>query len=147
MSVSLYVSPFARTLQTARNLREAFEENIVHTHVEPRVREQEFGNLQGDDFKNYRGEQLQLGRFFYRFPTGESGADVYARVKQWWDNTLLPLNHRNDAEPVDAIVVVTHGLTMRLILMQVGWAVGYLVGATNFSSGATAGANASCWCW
>lgn len=72
--------------------------------MEPRLREQEFGNLQGDEFIKYREEQtkviwagrtffpkllrlfvasiFQIGRFWYRFPTGESGADVYDRVKQ-----------------------------------------------------------------
>ncbi len=25
---------------------------------------------------------MKVGRFWYRFPTGESGADVYDRIKQ-----------------------------------------------------------------
>merc|ERR1712187_8932 len=53
---------------------------------------------------------------------GESGADAYDRVKNWWDDTLLRLNARSGYEDVDNIVVITHGLTMRLILMQLyGW--------------------------
>jgi len=35
---------------------------------------QEFGNLQGEEFKAWRHEQASVGRFWYRFPTGESGA-------------------------------------------------------------------------
>ena len=68
--------------QTARCLRTAIEPNLIHTYIEPRVREQEFGNLQGDEFKAFRAEQMRVGRFFYRFPTGESGADVYGRHGQ-----------------------------------------------------------------
>jgi len=121
-NVHLFVSPFERTLQTSRNLREALEGQVKHTYIEPRIREQEFGNLQGDDFKNFRREQNQVGRFWYRFPSGESGADVYDRVKNWWDDTLLNVNVRPGYEGVENLVVITHGLTMRLILMQLyGW--------------------------
>jgi len=45
--VHMIVSPFQRTLQTARNIRTSFESQIFHTYVDSRIREQEFGNLQG----------------------------------------------------------------------------------------------------
>lgn len=120
-TVHLYVSPFIRTLQTARNLREPLGSQVVHTYITPQIREQEFGNLQGVDFKQFRQEQLKVGRLYYRFPTGESGCDVYDRVKVWWDS-MIHVNDRPGQPIVDNIVVVTHGLTMRLILMQLyGW--------------------------
>mmetsp|Transcript_96561 Transcript_96561/g.272972 ORF Transcript_96561/g.272972 Transcript_96561/m.272972 type:complete len:503 (+) Transcript_96561:48-1556(+) len=116
--VHLFVSPFQRTLQTARNIALALGDQIIHTEKDPRIREQEFGNLQGADFETYREEQKMVGRYFYRFPTGESGADVYVRVKDWWDSAMLPLNLRPMFPHADTVVVVTHGLTMRLILMS-----------------------------
>lgn len=121
-SAHLVISPFERTLQTSRNLRKSIEANISHTYIEPRVREQEFGNLQGDEFQSFRKEQKSVGRFYYRFPTGESGADVHARTCSWWEGWVRQVNLRPGFEPVDALIVVTHGLTMRLILMQLyGW--------------------------
>merc|ERR1712032_976631 len=87
-------------------------------------REQEFGNLQGEEFSDYRREQQSIGRFFYRFPTGESGADVFDRTRSWWNDTLLTHNVSRLMEPVDTVLIFTHGLTMRLILMQLdGWSV------------------------
>ncbi|KAK3286245.1 hypothetical protein CYMTET_6185 [Cymbomonas tetramitiformis] len=120
-AVLIQTSPFQRTLQTARNIRECLpEEQLAPLHVDPRLREQEFGNLQGEDFKNFRKEQVDVGRFYYRFPTGESGADVYLRVRNWWIDKILHVNdfQRAGSPPVESVVVVTHGLTMRLILMQ-----------------------------
>jgi len=116
--VHMFVSPFQRTLQTARNILGTLNDQVGLIEKDPRIREQEFGNLQGDDFSTYREEQKVVGRYFYRFPTGESGRDVYVRVKDWWDNSLLQLNLRPKYAHVDTVVVVTHGLTMRLILMQ-----------------------------
>lgn len=95
---------------------------MLFTHIEPRIREQEFGNLQGDDHREYRKQQSEIGRYWYRFPTGESGADVYDRTKGWWDETLLQVNLAPGYPQCDVVVVVTHGLTMRNILMQLfGW--------------------------
>jgi broad specificity phosphatase PhoE len=120
--VHMVMSPFERTKQTARHLRAAIEKQIVRTTEDPLIREQEFGNLQGDEFKTFRQEQKRVGRFFYRFPTGESGADVYCRVKQWWDHTMCVINAQPGVPYCDVLVVVTHGLTLRLLLMQLfGW--------------------------
>ena len=116
--VHLVLSPFERTLQTARAMRTAFEHRIVRTDIESRIREQEFGNVQTEDFQLQRQEQQKIGRFWYRFATGESGADVYDRVKSWWFESVLNVNTRIGYEPIDAMVVVTHGLTMRFVLMQ-----------------------------
>mmetsp|Transcript_148982 Transcript_148982/g.285403 ORF Transcript_148982/g.285403 Transcript_148982/m.285403 type:complete len:311 (-) Transcript_148982:62-994(-) len=116
--VVIHVSPFQRTLQTARNARSSFEHQVRHVHVDPRIREQEFGNLQGDDFKKFREEQQQVGRFFYRFPTGESGGDVYDRTVSWWQNLIHKINDNPTRERVDTVLVFTHGLTIRFILMQ-----------------------------
>jgi len=103
------------------------------------LREQEFGNTQNVAFQEYRNEQKKVGRFWYRFPTGESGADVLDRVKSWWENTLIPTNdyynnnnnnnkqdeqqqqQQQQQQPddyCDAVVVFSHGLTVRLILCQ-----------------------------
>jgi broad specificity phosphatase PhoE len=59
--VQMVVSPFERTLNTANELRKAFESKILTTTIEPRVREQEFGNLQGDDFTTLRRQQEKIG--------------------------------------------------------------------------------------
>jgi broad specificity phosphatase PhoE len=117
-SVHLVVSPFERTLQTAAGLRPALEHRIVRTDIESRIREQECGNVQTESFGEYRREQQAIGRFWYRFPTGESGADVADRVKSWWYESVLTVNERVGYDPIGAMVIVTHGLTMRFILMQ-----------------------------
>lgn len=86
------------------------------------LRPQEMGNLQGSEFAVYRQEQQKVGRFWYRFPTGESGADVLDRVKSWWYESVLGVNLRVGFPAIDGMVVVTHGLTLRFILMQLfGW--------------------------
>ena len=71
--VKLVCSPFKRTIQTARGIRQAFRipgtdrDSIDFTDIDPRIREQEFGNLQGDEFKSFRAQQQTVGRFWCCF--------------------------------------------------------------------------------
>ena len=103
--VHIHVSPFERTLQTSAEARKYFEHRVVRTCPESRIREQEFGNMSKKDSAEHRSQQLQVGRFWYRFPTGESGCDVLDRVKSWWSDSFLPINERVGYDPVDAVVV------------------------------------------
>lgn len=74
----VYVSPYVRTKQTLDQVKNVIKSPILFTREEPRLREQDFGNFQ--DLKKIAEAKLirpQFGRFFYRFPDGESGAGMY----------------------------------------------------------------------
>jgi len=118
--VRMFSSPFQRAYQTARNLSKSLESNILWNTVDPTIREQDMGNMQ-INFAEQRREQQQVGRFWYRFHNGESGADVYNRVSLFW-RVIQDLNLSPTHPSVPNVLVVTHGLTMRLLLMRLyGW--------------------------
>ena len=116
------VSPFWRANMTMRNIHKMLPGQVIETRIEPRVREQEFGNVQtAETMREYRHIRNEVGRFWFRFPEGESGADVYSRVAACLQS-LKALNTRKHHEPVDTVIVVTHGLTMRLMLCaEMSW--------------------------
>jgi broad specificity phosphatase PhoE len=86
-------------------------------------------------------DRRKLGAFYYRFPTGESGADgnsifddklVCERVATFIDSL-----HRNFKEKKKAknAILVTHGLTCRLFLMKwFHWDVDVFHNLYNFDS-------------
>jgi broad specificity phosphatase PhoE len=91
-----YVSPYIRTQQTLATMLNAAHvnpENIV-IRLDPRLREQDFGNLQRQHMMaGYKEERLKVGTFWYRFPEGgESGADVYDRVSLFMETLFRELN-------------------------------------------------------
>jgi broad specificity phosphatase PhoE len=112
--VRVYVSPYLRARQTLDGM--GLEDLIESPREEPRLREQDWANLQ-DTADIERQEELRdsFGHFYYRFTHGESGADVYDRV-----STFLETMHR-DFDHADAppnVLLVSHGLTMRLFCMR-----------------------------
>lgn len=126
--VEVYVSPYLRTRQTLEALELPVADRDVR--VEPRLREQDWANFQDPAvIAEEKALRDRYGHFFYRFSHGESGSDVYDRV-----STFLESMHRNFETPAAprTVVVVTHGLTMRLFCMRwFHWSVEYFESLDN----------------
>jgi broad specificity phosphatase PhoE len=111
----VFVSPYRRTLRTLELLH-VHPRFVVH---EPRLREQDWGNLQDEhDQARQEAERNVYGHFYYRLEHGESGADVDDRLAAF----LSELATR--PPDVETLLVVTHGLAMRLLARRaLGWSV------------------------
>jgi broad specificity phosphatase PhoE len=117
------VSPYRRTLHTLELLDLA----PAWTVQEPRLREQDWGNLQDDEGqRRQEAERHAFGHFFYRLAHGESGADV--------DDRIAAFLSELEARPpdVDTLLLLTHGLTMRLLARRaLGWSVALFESLSN----------------
>lgn len=115
-SMYFYVSPFWRTRSTFENIVRAFPRNQFQYNEEPRLREQEWGYLRThQELQQLLKDRKEYGTFYYRFPGGEAGTDVYDRI-----NDLLGSLHRDflrENYPQNC-VLVTHSLAIRLFIMR-----------------------------
>lgn len=119
--IYIYYSPYLRTRQTMINMMEALQDNPIYgVREEPRMTEQQFGNFQNKEMENYKKEKNSFGRFYYRFPDGESGLDVYNRVTSFIGSLFREwYSHTSDEEFRDTnVIIVTHGLSLRLFIMR-----------------------------
>jgi len=122
----VYVSPYMRTMQTLYELGSVVgADKVLGVREEPRLREQDFGNFQDATMRELKRERLGFGRFFYRFPNGESAADVYDRVTSFRETLRNDIHFGRfncDATGCKTndctVVIVTHGLTLRVFLMR-----------------------------
>ncbi|GMM58372.1 acid phosphatase [Maudiozyma humilis] len=86
---------------------------------DPRIREQDFGNLQDvNNMQDTLKKRAAYGHFFFRFPQGESAADVYDRVASFQETMFRHFNERHSHKPRDVVVLVTHGIYARVFLMK-----------------------------
>eukprot|EP00188_Purpureofilum_apyrenoidigerum_P000553 Plantae.Rhodophyta-Purpureofilum_apyrenoidigerum.ctg1247.p1 GENE.Plantae.Rhodophyta-Purpureofilum_apyrenoidigerum.ctg1247~~Plantae.Rhodophyta-Purpureofilum_apyrenoidigerum.ctg1247.p1 ORF type:complete len:422 (+),score=60.39 Plantae.Rhodophyta-Purpureofilum_apyrenoidigerum.ctg1247:273-1538(+) len=128
-SVVFYVSPYTRTRQTLEEMLEGGSFKSFSVHENPHLREQEFGNFQDPDkFEYYNREREVCGWFYHRVPGGESGADLYTRAAFFLETMFRDIDRFNRAgQPIENIVIVSHGLTMRLLCMRYfNWSVEHL---------------------
>ena len=102
--ITVVLSPFERTQQTLLSVLESLHDHkqaghheVVQVHDDPRIREQEFGNLQqkkavpahgsgdGEEDEPFLDEAQEMGRwgarFYHRREKAESPADVYVAAQ------------------------------------------------------------------
>ena len=111
-----YVSPFWRTRSTFENVVRCFPRKQFEYSEEPRLREQEWGYLRTyKELKELKKKRREYGIFYYCFPGGEAGTDVYDRI-----NDLLGSLHRDfeDEGYPQNCVLITHSLAIRLFIMR-----------------------------
>ncbi len=122
---AVYISPYNRTRQTwaamktrfdHQNKRDSHSAYIKFVHEDPRLREQEWGGPGAfRDSAVIEREREEYGPFYYRILNGESGSDVYDRCTMFLDT--LYRDFEDDDYP-ENVVIVTHGFTMRALVMR-----------------------------
>jgi broad specificity phosphatase PhoE len=115
-SMQFYVSPLFRTIQTFQQVIKNFPKEQYNCKEEPRLREQEWGHLRTlEQCDAVDKERDAYGTFYFRIPDGESAADVYDRVSDFFHTLFRDFEKQ---EFPDNAVMVTHGMTIRLFLMR-----------------------------
>lgn len=115
-TVSAYYSPFVRTQQTFAGIKSQLGDQLIKGSEDPRIREQEWGHYADTEERNaIIKERDAYGTFYYRFPDGESGADVYDRISTF--NETLHRDFKKNKFG-DNCLIVTHGLALRIFLMR-----------------------------
>ncbi|XVE62952.1 hypothetical protein DITRI_Ditri06bG0160500 [Diplodiscus trichospermus] len=121
--VYFYVSPYERTRSTLREIGKSFsKKRVIGVREECRIREQDFGNFQVEErMKGIKETREKYGRFFYRFPEGESAADVFDRVSSFleslWRDIDLNRLHNDPSQDLN-LIIISHGLASRVFLMK-----------------------------
>ena len=118
MKVFCMTSPYRRTMETTDGLIEAFKDDeVTGLRSAVQLREQDFGNFQTPSKINADMEERnRFGRFWFRFPNGESGSDVYDRMTIFTDHLVRDMGLGRFSS--QSLILVTHGLTLRILLMR-----------------------------
>ena len=110
------LAKYWRTRSTAEQIARHFSREKCRYREEPRLREQEWGHLRPVEETNIlMGKRDSFNTFYYRFPDGESGADVYDRVSDFFGTLHRDFEKKDYPENV---IIITHGMTIRLFLMR-----------------------------
>jgi broad specificity phosphatase PhoE len=97
-------------------LNSGTSDNIIGVREDVRLRDGDIGRYTTvEELMHHLLERERYGKFFYRFPFGESGADVCDRVTSFLDafqreRVEFPMNTN--------VVIITHGLTMRMFIKR-----------------------------
>jgi broad specificity phosphatase PhoE len=114
-SIKFIVSPYVRTQETVAGIAHAFGGGRkLDISEDLFIREQDFGNFESGNMKELHKEKKAFGKFYYRFPEGESPADVYNRAGLF----LESMYRRWEVKYVDNTVIVSHELFLKVFIMR-----------------------------
>lgn len=119
----LWVSPYKRTRETAELFNAPI--GIANLMEDYRIVEQQYGLFDGlsdeeiplkyPNEHTYFEKTLQFqGKFYARYPQGESAFDVALRVKSFIGSVVRD----QEKKGIDTVFIVSHGLTTRIILQS-----------------------------
>ena len=116
-NVCFYVSPFWRTRQTTEYIKKTLiPVSIWNSYEDVRLREQEWGNHIANEFSHlYEKARADYGTFYWRFPGGESVADCFDRISDFFPTLYRDFDKFNYPRNT---IIVTHGMAMRVFLMR-----------------------------
>nr|CCC94874.1 conserved hypothetical protein [Trypanosoma congolense IL3000] len=120
------LSPYVRSRQTFKHVLRGYDdyrgehgmvdEAIIGVREDVRLRDGDIGRYKSkDELLHHLAERERYGKFFYRFPHGESGADVCDRVTSFLDAFQ---RERMDFPMDTNVVIVTHGQTIRMFVKR-----------------------------
>jgi broad specificity phosphatase PhoE len=109
----IYISPFARTVESAALLTEIAGLDAGKIVIDERLRERELGifdRLTREGARQKYPEECArrelLGKYYYRAPGGENWCDVIQRVKSFWRDL-------REKENSERVLVITHEVVIR----------------------------------
>ena len=115
-SFGVYASPYMRALETKDYLLSSIPRRPVFDYQDPSLRELEYGNLPSPEAsETNRDQREKCGSFFFRFPEGESCADVYDRMSAFLESLFRQFERADSPENV---LIVSHGLAILCFLMR-----------------------------
>jgi broad specificity phosphatase PhoE len=112
--ITLYVSPYKRTMQTAEILIREFTGLSVEMRVETSLRSLNWGNINPDNLRKIEQERYKVGALYYHFPGGDSSTEY---VKNIYDFVLdiIEQKHVNSSKD-ECIIIIAHGFSCRIVV-------------------------------
>jgi 2,3-bisphosphoglycerate-dependent phosphoglycerate mutase len=119
----MWISPYQRTRQTAEIINQHLNIMDVKEHIN--LVEQQYGLFDSlpyeewgqqfpNEFAHYNRCYEHEGKFWARFPMGESVFDVALRVHNFFGTVMRDYENKG----IDTLVIVTHGTTLRTFVLQ-----------------------------
>ena len=108
----LISSTYTRALQTSFKIIAEAHECIDSVRESVLLREQEQGDSYKMDILPIERERKKIGKWYYRYPNGESAVDVYQRLLMFDYQLVAPLENK-----VDTLIIVAHARTIQVYLM------------------------------
>jgi len=112
--ITLYVSPYKRTQQTAEIILDTLQDGRIKMITEPSIRSLNWGDVSHENLKEREQERYRIGVLHYQFPDGDNSPKYIGNIYDFVYK-LIKEKHINNNKK-ECAVIVGHGFSLRIIV-------------------------------
>lgn len=112
--ITLYVSPYKRTQQTAEIILNTLHDSRVKMITEASIRSLNWGDVNSENLKKREQERYRVGVLHYQFPGGDNSPE-YVNTIYDFVFKLIKEKHINNSKK-ECAIIIGHGFSLRIIV-------------------------------
>lgn len=112
--ITLYVSPYKRTQQTAEIILDTLHDSRIKMIIEPSIRSLNWGDVNSENLKKREQERYRVGVLHYQFPGGDNSPEYVSTIYDFVFK-LIEEKHINNNKK-ECAIIIGHGFSLRIIV-------------------------------
>lgn len=112
--ITLYVSPYKRTRQTAEIVMNTLKDDRMQMIMEPSLRGLDWGNVTPENLKYIEQERYKVGVLHYHFPKGDKSPEYVGSIYDFVFRIIKEKHINNDKK--ECVIIIGHGFSLRVVV-------------------------------
>jgi len=112
--ITLYVSPYKRTQQTAQIIIDTLKDDRIKMITEPSIRGLNWGNVTPENLKKTEQERYKVGVLHYHFPDGDKSPEYVRNIYNFVYKIIQEKHINNDKK--ECAIIIGHGFSLRIVV-------------------------------
>ncbi|MCK9345351.1 MAG: histidine phosphatase family protein [Candidatus Pacebacteria bacterium] len=112
--ITLYVSPYKRTQQTAEIILDTLRDGRIEMVVEPSIKSLNWGDITTENLKEIEQERYRIGVLSYHFPGGDNSTEYVGNIYDFVRRVITE-KHINNGKR-ECAIIIGHGFSLRIIV-------------------------------
>lgn len=112
--ITLYVSPYKRTQQTAEIIMDVLKDDRIKMVTEPSLRGLNWGDVTPENLKEREQERYKVGVLHYHFPGGDKSPEYVGTIYDFVYKIIQAKHINNDKK--ECVIIIGHGFSLRIVV-------------------------------
>lgn len=112
--ITLYVSPYKRTQQTAEIIMNTLKDDRIKMVTENSLRGLDWGNVTKENIKDIEQERYKVGVLHYDFPGGDKSSEYVHNIYDFIYKTIQEKHIGNNRK--ECVIIIGHGFSLRIVV-------------------------------
>jgi len=112
--ITIFVSPYKRTIQTAKIILDTLKDPRINIEIEQSLRSINMGNINTANAKEIEKARYKIGTLKYKFEGGDDSSEYVSSIYDFVYKLVVHKHVKSDLK--ECVLIITHGFPLRLVV-------------------------------